>query len=44
MHNVFIEVLDEAGQHKRIAVEIIDPRGNEVMWVLHLENNLAYRQ
>lgn len=44
MPNVFIVVLDEVGQHKRIAIKIIDPRGYEVMWVPHLETNLAYRQ
>ena len=27
----------QAGEHKRIAVKVIDPRGNEVMRVMHLE-------
>lgn len=32
----------EAGKHKRAAVKVIDPRGNEVMRVLHLDGEVNY--
>lgn len=32
----------EAGEHKRIAVKVIDPRGNEVMRVMRVENETKY--
>ncbi len=31
-----------AGEHKRIAVKVIDPRGNEVMRVKYLEGGVTY--
>lgn len=31
-----------AGQHKRIAVKVIDPRGNEVMRVQYLDGGVSY--
>ena len=31
-----------AGEHKRIAVKVIDPRGNEVMRVMSLEGQVSY--
>ena len=31
-----------AGQHQRVAVKVIDPRGNEVMRVLRLEGQATY--
>ena len=31
-----------AGQHRRVAVKVIDPRGNEVMRVLRLEGEGSY--
>ena len=31
-----------AGQHKRVAVKVIDPRGNEVLRLVSLDKEVRY--